>query len=105
MKNSLPKLFLLHRRFYNVSEYQKRRLSKWLNDNKNKKILIIEIGCGINPHSIRMNNGKMMSGEWKIPQISNILATIRINPSDIKEHKDTIHIALGAKNGIQRLFN
>jgi NAD-dependent SIR2 family protein deacetylase len=92
--------------FYGIPyEHQKRRLSKWLNDNKNKKILIIEIGCGINPHSIRMNNGKMMSGEWKIPQISNILATIRINPSDIEEHKDTIHIALGAKNGIQRLFN
>ena len=47
----------------------------------------------------------MMSGEWKIPKISNILATIRINPNDIEEHKDTIHIALGAKIGIQRLFS
>ena len=92
--------------FYGIPyEHQKRRLGKWLNENKNKKLTIIEIGCGINPHSIRMNNGKMMSGEWKIPKISNILATIRINPNDIEEHKDTVHIALGAKIGIQRLFS
>ena len=29
----------------------------------NEKLVILEIGCGINPHSLRMNNGVMMSGE------------------------------------------
>ena len=90
--------------FYGVPyEHQKRRLSKWL--SKNKKIKILEIGCGINPHSIRMNNGKMISGEWKVPNISNILGTIRINPTDIENQKNTYHISLGAKNGLKRLFN
>ena len=30
----------------------------WLNElnEKNKKLVILEIGCGINPHSLRMYN-------------------------------------------------
>ena len=40
------------------------------------------MSCGINPHSLRMNNGKMMSGEWKLPNLTNNLGTIRINPEN-----------------------
>ena len=52
----------------------KWRTEIWLNEvNKNdQKLLILEIGCGINPHSLRMNNGIMLSGEWKLPKINNL---------------------------------
>ena len=54
---------------------QRKKMKKWINQNvkKNKKIIIIEIGCGINKHSLRVNNGNLMSGEWKIPVIKNFI--------------------------------
>jgi len=66
--------------------------------------VILEIGCGINPHSLRMSNGKMMSGEWKMPIFDNIIGTIRLNPNDEQEEINTIHISKGAKDGIHALF-
>lgn len=88
-------------------EYQRKRLNDWLLnlENNNKKLLIIEIGCGINPHSLRMNNGKMMSGEWKMPVFKNNIGTIRINPDDQQNDLNTIHIPMGAMKGIRTLFN
>lgn len=88
-------------------EYQRKRLNDWLlNLNKQKKnFVILEIGCGINPHSLRMSNGKMMSGEWKMPNLTNNMGTIRLNPTDEQNDENTIHISLGAKNGIHALFN
>lgn len=88
-------------------EHQRKRLDNWLaNINRsNKKLLILEIGCGINPHSLRMSNGRMMSGEWKMPKFDNNIGTIRLNPNDEQNDKDTIHIPLGAKAGIHNLFN
>ena len=68
-------------------------------------MVIIEIGCGINPHSLRMVNGKMMSGEWKMPIFDNNIGTIRLNPNDVQDDPDTIHIAMGAKKGIHMLFH
>lgn len=95
--------------FYGVPyEHQRRRLNTWLKDieRKKNKLIILEIGCGINPHSLRMCNGKMMSGEWKMPIIENNIGTIRINPDDIQEDdNETIHISLGAQKGIHNLFN
>jgi len=88
-------------------EHQRRRLNEWLDNIKknDKSLLILEIGCGINPHSLRMNNGKMMSGEWKMPIFHNNIGTIRINPNDEQyDDENTIHINMGAKNGIKALF-
>ena len=86
--------------------HQRRRLNEWfLNLKKNnKKLVILEIGCGINPHSLRMSNGKMMSGEWKMPVFDNNIGTIRLNPNDEQNDKNTIHISLGAQKGIHLLF-
>lgn len=88
-------------------EYKRKKLNDWLaNINKlNKKMIIIEIGCGINPHSLRMSNGKMMSGEWKMPIFENNIGTIRINPNDKLDDLNTIHLMFGAKKGIKVLFN
>ena len=88
-------------------EYQRKRLDTWLQmlKKQNKSLIILEIGCGINPHSLRMSNGKMMSGEWKMPVFDNHMGTIRINPSDIQDDENTIHIPMGAKTGIHNLFN
>ena len=46
----------------------------------------------------------MMSGEWKMPIFDNNIGTIRINPNDIQNDTNTIHIAMGAKKGIHMLF-
>ena len=51
-----------------------------------------------------MNNGVMMNGEWKIPKIKNLIKTIRVNPNDEQEDSDTIHVNLGALQGINRLI-
>lgn len=88
-------------------EHQRKRLNEWLSNLKkqNKKLIILEIGCGINKHSLRMSNGRMMSGEWKMPVFDNNIGTIRLNPNDEQEETNTIHISLGAMKGIHSLFN
>lgn len=88
-------------------EYQRKKMNDWLANLRkyNKKLAILEIGCGINPHSLRMSDGKMMSGEWKMPIFDNNIGTIRLNPNDEQDDKDTIHISLGAKQGIHLLFS
>lgn len=89
-------------------EYARNRMSKWLDDvNKNnQRLVILEIGCGINPHSLRMNNGKMMSGEWKLPKIKNLQCSIRLNPEDenINKNDETIHVNMGAKKGLRLIL-
>lgn len=88
-------------------EHQRRRLDEWLTNIKknNKTLVILEIGCGINPHSLRMSDGKMMSGEWKMPVFDNNIGTIRLNPTDEQSDEKTIHVSMGAKNGIRSLFS
>ena len=46
----------------------------------------------------------MMSGEWKMPVFDNNIGTIRLNPNDEQEEKETIHISMGAQKGIHNLF-
>ena len=93
--------------FYNKPyEHQRKRLDEWLNNLKKykKSLVILEIGCGLNPHSLRMLNGKMMSGEWKMPVFDNNIGIIRINPNDERNEEKTIHLSIGAKDGLKRLF-
>ena len=45
-----------------------------------------------------------MSGEWKMPVFDNNVGTIRLNPTDEQSDEKTIHIAMGAKNGIRAIF-
>ena len=84
-------------------EHARKRMSKWLLDvNKNnQRLVILEIGCGINPHSLRMNNGTMLSGEWKLPKIINLQCSIRLNPEneETSSNDNTIHVNMGAKKG------
>jgi len=89
-------------------EHARKRMEIWLNEvNKNdQKLLILEIGCGINPHSLRMNNGIMLSGEWKLPKINNLQFSIRLNPEENLEDtkNNTIHINMGAKLGLKSIL-
>lgn len=88
-------------------EYARKRMSNWLNDvdRNNQRLVILEIGCGINPHSLRMNNGVMLSGEWKLPKIKNLQCSIRLNPEDeTNVQDDNIHINMGAKKGLKQLL-
>ena len=87
-------------------EHQRKRLNSWLNNLKkyNKSLVILEIGCGLNPHSLRMKNGKMMSGEWKMPIFDNNIGTIRINPNDVRNEEKTVHLTIGAEIGLKKIL-
>ena len=87
-------------------EHQRKRLNEWLYNltKNNQSLIILEIGCGINPHSLRMSDGKMMSGEWKLPKITNLTKMIRLNPDDEDPEHDCIHVHMGSKQGIQLLM-
>ncbi len=87
-------------------EFAKKKMELWINENEKKgnKLVILEIGCGINPHSLRMKDGKMLSGEWKLPKIKNLLKTIRLNPDDEQHEKNCIHVKFGAKKGLSLLI-
>ena len=87
-------------------EFARRKMDMWLKENeeKGKSLVILEIGCGINPHSLRMNNGKMLSGEWKLPKITCLTKMVRLNPDDEPIEDGCIHVRMGAKRGIQLLL-
>lgn len=92
-----------------LTKVQSERLYNWLEKNKGKKLVIIEMGCGISVHSIRfmLKNDQftMMSNEWKLPRsfLSRVNTNlIRINP-DNDEDNNVIKIKLGAKKGINLL--
>jgi len=86
--------------------HQRRRLDEWCQKNSNNNILLLEIGCGINPHSLRVINSltkpMMLSNEWKIPTfIKNI---IRINPECDEVEEKVIQIPTGVIKGLKKLF-
>ena len=83
----------------------KKRMLNWLNEmkEKNKKLVILEIGCGINPHSLRINNNIPLSKEFKLPLVEKC-TYIRLNPENEK-NEDVIHINMGAKKGLKSLLN
>lgn len=90
---------------------QSNNLIQWINKNKDNKLLIIEMGCGVSVHSIRftMKNSQytMLSNEWKLPKsFMNQYNTkmIRINPDDTEEDY-VLKIPFGAKKGISLLKN
>ena len=91
-------------------EFARKKMENWIieNEKNNNSLVILEIGCGINPHSLRMRDGKTLSGEWKLPKIKNIVKTIRLNPDqevvDEEEEDNCIHIRLGAKKGLSQLM-
>jgi hypothetical protein len=55
-----------------------------------------------------MNNGVMMSGEWKIPKIKNLIKTVRINLDDCNDWenpaKETVNLSMKAKDAIRQIF-
>ena len=100
--------------FFNekTTKVQSSRLYDWLESIKHKKLVIMELGCGISEHSIRFelkkNQYTMMSNEWKLPKhfLSDINTNlIRINPDEeIDENKvGVIKIKLGAMKAMKML--
>ena len=87
-------------------EFARKKMENWINENekRNNKLVILEIGCGINPHSLRMKEGKMLSGEWKLPKIKNLVKTIRLNPDDEQEEENYVHLRFGAKRGLSQIM-
>jgi len=88
-------------------DYIKKRMLNWLNElnEKNKKLVILEIGCGINPHSLRMYDNIPMSKEYKLPKVKKCVY-IRLNPEDEDKRKqEVIHINMGAKAGLKSLLS
>ena len=92
-----------------VCKQQSLNLMDWLDTIIDKKLTIIELGCGVSQHSIRFilknNQYTMMSNEWKLPK--NFLnkdktKMIRINP-DAEDEPGVITINLGAKKAMRMI--
>ena len=88
------------------TKVQSEKLYNWIEKNKDKKLVIIELGCGNSVHSIRFklknNQYTMLSNEWKLPKafLSRVNTNlIRVNP-DGNDDSDVIKINTGAKLGI-----
>ena len=98
--------------FFNekVCKKQSLNLFDWLEKNKSRKLLIMELGCGVSKHSIRftLKNEQytMMSNEWKLPKsflAENNTKLIRINPDTEEDCEGVIKISLGAKKALRML--
>jgi len=76
---------------------QNAKYNKWLKQNKNKRIAIIEIGAGKAIPTIRAE-GSQLSYKYSNIQL------IRINPRDFNVDGDDISIALGGLEGIQEIL-
>tara|TARA_B100000886_G_C20419012_1_gene490580 strand:- start:313 stop:1212 length:900 start_codon:yes stop_codon:yes gene_type:complete len=92
-----------------ICKIQSLKLLEWLETIMNKKLVIMEFGCGISEHSIRFqlksNQYTMMSNEWKLPKhfLSDLnTKLIRINP-DNEEDKGAIKINLGGMKAMKML--
>ena len=92
------------------TKIQSGYLINWINKNKDKKLLIIEMGCGVSTHSIRFTiknkQYTMLSNEWKLPKhflSENKTKLIRVNPDSEKE-EGVININLGAKKAMKMLY-
>ena len=93
-----------------VCKKQSLKLFDWLEENKGRKLLIMELGCGVSKHSIRFtlkdNQYSMMSNEWKLPKsflAENSTKLIRINPDSEEDCDGVIKISLGAKKALRML--
>merc|ERR1712080_307217 len=54
---------------------QKKKFTAWFQHLVARKIVVLELGCGVNEHSLRMTlntNGawSCLSGEWKVPPLT-----------------------------------
>jgi hypothetical protein len=76
---------------------QNAKYNKWLKQNKNKNIAIVEIGAGKDIPTIRSEDN-LLSKKY-----TNI-KLIRINPRDFNVDGDDISIALGGLEGIQEIL-
>ena len=93
------------------TKIQSGYLINWINKNKDKKLLIIEMGCGVSTHSIRFTiknkQYTMLSNEWKLPKSfmgEQNTKMIRINPDETEE-EGVLKIPYGAKKGIKLIKN
>lgn len=86
--------------FYIEKHYEKDRdrLNKWINENSNKKLVILEIGVGYNtPGVIRYPFEKLYS------KLDNV-DFIRINPSDSRVPKGAIGLKMDIKSALDKLL-
>ncbi|MFH1052169.1 MAG: Sir2 family NAD-dependent protein deacetylase [bacterium] len=76
---------------------QETRLDKWLNSIVNKKIVIVECGAGSSVPTVRYKSESVAA--------SRNATLIRINPREYQVPHGHISIPLGAKEGIEKIFN
>jgi NAD-dependent SIR2 family protein deacetylase len=77
---------------------QNKRFHKWRFQNKDKKIVIIEVGAGSAIPTIRNFGDKLSSFEKDV-------TLIRINPREDEVYNDgDIGIALGGLEGIKKVY-
>ncbi len=94
-----------------ITKIQSLNLYSWLQNIEDKKLVIMEFGCGISEHSIRFvlknNQYTMMSNEWKLPKhflSESNTKLIRINPDD-EDNNEVIKISSGAMKSMKMMNN
>ncbi len=75
---------------------QELKLDKWLNSIVNKKIVIVECGAGSSVPTVRYKSESVAA--------SRNATLIRINPREYQVPHGHISIPLGAKEGIEKIF-
>jgi len=93
-----------------ITKNQSKRFLDWIEHNKNSKLLIMEMGCGLSVHSIRFklknNQYTMLSNEWKLPKslmTQHQTNMVRINPECYEIDTYCLNIPLGAKQALKML--
>jgi NAD-dependent SIR2 family protein deacetylase len=76
---------------------QESKYNKWIKQNKNKNIAIIEIGAGKDIPTIR-NEGNLLSKKYQNTKL------IRINPRDFDVDKNGIGLAHGGLDGLREIL-
>jgi len=93
-----------------IVEQQYATFRAWLRRSKGRRLCILEIGCGVSEHSLRMvakplGRWATMSDEWGLKPLSGSL--VRVNPETTScrlgfKHS-FVHVHLGAATGLRRL--
>jgi NAD-dependent SIR2 family protein deacetylase len=82
---------------YKRANKQNAKYNKWLKQNKNKNIAIVEIGAGKDIPTIRSEDN-LLSKKYTNTKL------IRINPRDFNVDGDDISIALGGLEGLREIL-
>lgn len=75
---------------------QEKRFRSWVEENKGKRLLVIEVGCGISEHSLRDESELICERLWE----NSFAKIVRIDPGNCDVAKGHIGIQLKAMEAL-----